>query len=231
MNDRIAVLELQLNYSQARVNESSRQTEDLRRRSEVLTNEMQNRDQEIEALQQELRTTRSNLQNQHISTSATTEENARLKNDLQSQSDTVLKLQETLDQYGGYMQELDQLRTVAAQQQQQITVYYSYFEEQNQAGNSDAIFVLEKADLTARIAQLDALLYSWQTECSRLQEEVKCLQIELSNRTIPPVSENAPQQVSGDHHRFMKLCDRIRNLEIPKLEGSTVVTCRRQAGS
>ncbi|XP_055340033.1 general vesicular transport factor p115-like isoform X2 [Paramacrobiotus metropolitanus] len=181
-DSRISELEAQLHFAQARIHEQSKQIDDLRNRSDVLTAEIHNRESDMEALQKEIRNVRSQAQTHHSATAQLETENLQLRTQLTAQHQTITELQRAVEQYHNLGAEVEQLRTANAQQQQQISAYYSYFEAQQQGGDASANLVMENADLTTKVTHLDSLLYSWQAECQRLQLEVAELRASTAKR-------------------------------------------------
>ena len=171
----IADLEAQLKQALFNYSQSSQQKENLSRRVELLTSEIHIRDQEIDTLQRGRMEQHSN---------ARQEETTKLEQQMQHLAATTTQMQQTIEQYEGLMPELEHLRFLTVQQQNQITSYYQYFEQQKDGGDLSSGLILEKTELTARTEHLDSLLFSWQAEANRLKEDLSGLKNEFTQKEV-----------------------------------------------
>ncbi|OQV22390.1 General vesicular transport factor p115 [Hypsibius exemplaris] len=195
-DEKIAALERDLSHSHSRLSETTRQIENLSQRVSLLTTEIQIRDQEIETLQRDSRQQQQHHHRQQNAPSAEmAEENRQLRLHVQHLDETVSQLQQNVDYFQSVVPELEQLRGLVSQQQQQITSYYSYFEGLKEGGDSNAALVMENADLASRISTLDSLLFSWQTEAGRVKDELESQKAEFLRK------ENAAEQVASELRR------------------------------
>lgn len=174
-DNRIAELETQLKQAHYLHSQSAQQIENLSRRVELLTSEIHIRDQEIETLQREKYELRSSIKH---------EDSARLEQQVQHLTVTTSQMQQTIEQYQALMPELEHLRTLTVQQQNQITLYYQYFEQQKDGGDPSSGLILENTELQARTAHLDSLLFSWQAEANRLKDELVTLKDQFTQKEV-----------------------------------------------
>ena len=191
-DEKLASLEKELTHSHFRLSETTRQIENLSQRVNLLTSEIQTRDQEIETLQRE-------SHHFHSSQSADlSEENRQLRLRVQHLEENVAQLHQNAEYYQAFMPELEQLRGLVSQQQQQISSYYAYFEGLKESGDTSAALVMENAELSSRIGTLDSLLFSWQTEATRVKEELEEKTAEFVNK------QDAVEQLASELRKVFR---------------------------